>query len=269
MDKTVIEIPTELLEAARLTPEAARTELAIRLLQLHRLNEGQARELAGDPQAIDAMVWSSQETGKIELDQFVSWASHDLKSPLNSIIGFTRVVMKGMDGPVNETQVADLNTAFNGAQRMLVLISNLVDIARLNLGQIRLSRAETNVANTITDTTNRWKTHNPGKNLDVDSRLTNPTFNVDGVYLRQILNGLLTYAAIRVTEGSLILSAKDDEGGLNVTIQSAGRKSPDKFELDSAMYDFVCGSLIKLHGGKMEPPQETEDGLLLSFSIPR
>ena len=72
-----------------------------------------------------------------------------------------------------------------------------------------------------------------------------------------------------MTEGSVALAARDEESGLRVAIQSAGEKSRDKFELDSAMFDFVCSSLIKLHGGKMEEPQEIEKGLLLAFSLPR
>src|SRR5215510_587695 len=116
MDTTTLEIPTELLQAARLTPEEAKTELAIRLYQRHKLNDKQAAELAGDPKIIDTLLWKNGETGRFDLDDFLDWASHDLKTPLNAVIGFTRVVMKGIDGPINETQNSDLSTAFNSGQ---------------------------------------------------------------------------------------------------------------------------------------------------------
>jgi len=267
MDKTILEIPTELLQAAKLTPEAAKTELAIRLYQLHKLNDKQAGELAGDPKAIESLAWINRETGHFELDEFLDWASHDLKTPLNAVFGFTKVVIKGIDGPIKETQDSDLTTAFNSGQRMLSLLSNLVDIARLNNG-VTLSRNDHNLANLITEIAERWKVQNPTKPLTLDIQIAAPTFNVDPQQMRLIINHLLTFAAIRITEGTVSLSTSDSDQGLNVTIQSAGKKPVDKMEMDSAMLGFITSSLIKLHGGKMNEPLETDDGLLLGFSMP-
>jgi len=269
MDKTLLEIPTELLQAAKLTPEEARTELAIRLYQQHKLNDKQAAELAGDPKAIEALLWKNRETGHFELDDFLDWASHDLKTPLNAVIGFTKVVIRGYDGPVTETQVTDLTTAFNSGQRMLALLSNLVDIARLNNGQTVISRVEADLAQLIDEASERWKTQNPAKPLTTDIQLLSPTFSVDLQQMRHIINHLLTFAAIRVTEGSVSLSATDNNQGLNVTVQSNGKKAVDKSEMDSAMLTFITTSLVKLHGGKIDEPFETDDGLLLTFSLPR
>jgi len=269
VDKTIIEIPTELLEAARITPEDAKKELAIRLYQLHKLNDRQAAELAGDPKVIESLVWSNTETGHFNLDDFLSWASHDLKTPLNSIIGFTKVVLKGIDGPVNEMQETDLSTAFVAGQRMLALVSYLVEIARLNNGHTKLQIDDCSITDVITETTNRWKTQNQTKPLSIEMNISNPTFKADKAQMRQIISHLLTFAAIRVTEGTVSLYASDTDDALKVKVQSHGKKPIDKFEMDSSMLGFITTSLVKLHGGKMDDPQETEDGLLLSFSIPR
>jgi K+-sensing histidine kinase KdpD len=270
MDKTTIEIPTELLEAARITPDEAKKELAIRLYQLHKLNDRQAGELAGDPQVIESLVWSNDETGHFDLDDFISWASHDLKTPLNSVIGFTKVVMKGIDGPVNETQETELSTAFTAGQRMLALINYLVEIARLNNGHLKLSRGDNDITEILNETTTRWQIQNPTKKImDADVSITNPIFNVDKAQMRQLVSHLLTFASIRVTEGTVSLSINDSDNTLNIKVQSNGEKGIDKFEMDSAMLTFITSSLVKLHGGQMDDPQETEDGLLLNLSIPR
>jgi len=269
MDKTLLEIPTELLQAAKLTPEEARTELAIRLYQLHKLNDKQASELAGDAKAIEKLVWNNRETGHFELDDFLDWASHDLKTPLNAVIGFTKVVIKGIDGPINEIQNTDLTTAFSGGQRMLALLSQLVEIARLNNGHLPILLSENNLTNFITETTERWKNQNPTKPLTTNIQITSPTYSIDPQQMRQVINYLLTFAAIRVTEGTVSLSATENDQSINVSIQSTGKKAVDKSEMDSAMIGFITASLIKLHGGTMNEPQETEDGLLLGFSLPK
>jgi len=268
MDITILEIPTELLQAANLTPEQARTELAIRLYQTHKLNDEQAMALAGDPKVIEKLVWGSRETGHIDLDDFISWAAHDLKTPLNAIIGFSRVVMKGIDGPVNETQVADLTTVFNGGQRMLAVMNNLVDMARLNNGHLKLSLDECDMVNLIGKAAERWQIQNPTKKLSTVIEVSRSIFKVDDVRLNLAINHLLTYAAIRVTEGLLSLSAKEDANELTVTIQSKGEKARDKFEMDSAMLGFVSTALIKLHRGKLTM-EEMDDGMLIQFSLPR
>ena len=269
MNKTTIEIPTELLEAARITPEEAKKELAIRLYQMHKLNDKQAAELAGDPKAVESLVWSNAETGHFDLDDFLDWASHDLKTPLNSVIGFTKVVLKGIDGPVNETQETDLSTAFTAGQRMLTLISYLVDIARLNNGKVKLSREDNNMEEIVTEITTRWKIQNPSRPLAIETKLSNPIFNVDKAQMRQIISYLLSFASVRVTEGTVSLSISDSDKALKVRVQSNGKKGLDKAEMDSSMLSFIITSLVKLHGGQMEDPQETDDGLLLSFSLPR
>lgn len=269
MEKTILEIPTELLKAAKITAEEAKSELAIRLYQLHKLNERQAGELAGDPKVIESLVWSEGQIGHFNLDDFLAWASHDLKTPLNSVIGFSKVVLKGMDGPVNETQQNDLTTVFNAGQRMLALISYLVEIARLNNGHTQLARENADVGEIIKETTNRWKTQNPSKPLTIETNLTNPVFNVDRAQTRQIISHLLSFASVRVTEGTVSLSVSDTDAELKICAQSFGKKTADKSEMDSAMLGFILASLVKLHGGHMDDPQETDDGFLLKVSLPR
>jgi signal transduction histidine kinase len=177
--------------------------------------------------------------------------------------------MKGMDGPVNDVQTADLTTVYNGGQRMLVLTGNLVDMARLNNGEISLNHEQCELRSVLINTAEQWQVKNPTKNLTTDIDITEPVFNIDLARINQIIANLLTLAAIRVTEGSLSLSARDDANGATVTIQSSGRKSRDKFEMDTAMLGFISSSLIKLHGGKTEAIDETEDGMLITFSLPR
>ena len=270
MEKTLLEIPTDLLQAAKLTPEQARTELAIRLYQSHRLNDRQAAELAGvEPRFFQTQAWFDSQTGLFNLDDFLDWASHDLKTPLNAVIGFTKVVLKGIDGPVNEVQTTDLTTAFNSGQRMLALISQLVEIARLNRNRIALLPENKHLTDLLTEITNRWKTANPSRSLTTELHLTDPAFQIDSLQLRQIVHHALTFASIRISEGTVTLTVRDEAWGARVTVESTGQRPIDKMEMDSAMLEYILNGLVKLHGGEMQTPEEKDDGLRLSFTLPR
>ena len=65
--------------------------------------------------------------------------SHDLRGPLNSILGFTELLKEGIEGPVNETQEADLAAIYQSARNLLTLINTVVDLSKLEAGRFNLS----------------------------------------------------------------------------------------------------------------------------------
>jgi K+-sensing histidine kinase KdpD len=152
---------------------------------------------------------------------------------------------------------------------MLALIGYLVEIARLNNRQTKPARGECNILELVAETADRWKKENPSKPLAIQTNIADAVFKLDKGLMRQIFSHLLTFASLRVTEGTVSLSASDSDDTLKIRAQSHGTKSPNKFEMDSTMLHFILTSLVNLHGGQMDDPRETEDGLLLSFSVPR
>ena len=270
MSTTPIEIPTEILEAARLTPDEIKTELAALLYKQGRINPQQAKLMAGEAPRLENLFQKKEQAGHIDMDEFISWAAHDLKSPLNAVIGFTKVVLKGMDGPVTELQVTDLTSAHINGQRMLTLTSNLIDMARLNNGDIKIEMHPASLAQVLMDATNRWKTQNPGKELDTSFDIKTPETELDSARMRQIVSGLLTYAGNHVAEhGKVSLRALEDDQNFIIKIESAGEKARDKFEMDLAMFGFICRGLINLHGGTLELGEDIGTGLALKFTLPK
>ena len=270
MDTAHIEIPTEILEAANLSPEDIKAELAIHLYKQGRITLTQAHALAGESTQLKGWLAEKGWDGHIEMDEFISEAAHDLKSPLNAIIGFTKVVLKGIDGPVNETQVADLTTAFNSSQRMLSLVNSLIDMARLNNGDITIEMNTSDFGQLMAEACARWKTQNPTKELLTEIHITAPGAKIDSARMRQVVLGLLTYAGNHVADsGKITLRAQDDDKNINVEIQSVGEKPRDKFEMDLSMLSFICRGLIERHGGRLELGEDSGAGIALHFSLPK
>ncbi len=66
--------------------------------------------------------------------------SHDLRSPLNSIIGFTDLLLKGMDGNLSAPQLSTIHKISQESERLLVLIGDILDTAKMDAGRFELER---------------------------------------------------------------------------------------------------------------------------------
>ncbi len=270
MDNATIEIPIEIIQAAKLSPQDINAELAIHLYKQGRIALAQAHTLAGASTLFKEWLEKKGWCGHIEMDEFISEAAHDLKSPMNAITGFTKVVIKGIDGPVNETQVTDLNAVFSAGQRMLFLLNNLVDMARLNNGDVTIEMNLGDLSQVITDSCARWKTQNPTKELQVEVKIDAPGLSFDSARIRQVIIGLLTYAGNHVADsGKLTLRAQDDKEMFKVQIESVGEKPRDKFDMDLTMLAFICRGLIERHGGQLTLGEDTGKGIALNFNLPK
>jgi K+-sensing histidine kinase KdpD len=64
--------------------------------------------------------------------------SHDLRGPLNSILGFTELLLDGIEGPLNEIQMEDISAIRQSAKDLLDLINQLVDLSKLEANQLQL-----------------------------------------------------------------------------------------------------------------------------------
>lgn len=71
---------------------------------------------------------------------FLATMSHELRTPLNSIIGFTGILLKELAGPLNEEQKKQLSMAKGSAQHLLALINDVLDISKIEAGQLVISK---------------------------------------------------------------------------------------------------------------------------------
>jgi K+-sensing histidine kinase KdpD len=80
------------------------------------------------------------ETPAATADVLASIA-HDLRSPLNAVIGFSRIMLKGIDGPLSDLQKADLEAIYANGNTMLEMVDDLIDLAKAESGWFPPSRS--------------------------------------------------------------------------------------------------------------------------------
>lgn len=82
-------------------------------------------------------------------DEFVSMASHQLRTPLTSIKGYISMVLEGDAGAITEQQQKLLKEAFNSSERMVHLISDFLNVSRVQTGKFAIERKSVNLAELV------------------------------------------------------------------------------------------------------------------------
>jgi PAS domain S-box-containing protein len=81
---------------------------------------------------------------------FLATMSHELRTPLNSIIGFTGILLQGLAGSLNPEQTKQLGMVRNSARHLLALINDVLDISKIEAGQLQVAREPFDLRASIT-----------------------------------------------------------------------------------------------------------------------
>lgn len=209
---------------------------------------------------------------QVDLEEKISDWAHDLRSPFNHLLGFTKMVLKGMSGPLTDQQTEDLTTAYNSALRAMSQVNNLIEIARLQRGEKDVNRVTVELQGFIDQTIASWQKNNPMIQMPVAVMITSSSSNVelDRTQTSWILNGLFSYlAAYSDSTGNLTLEISEEGDALIFTLRQTGitKKGFDKITLE--MFAFICNAYIKLQGGEIRKSELDETEALVQFTLPK
>jgi signal transduction histidine kinase len=161
--------------------------------------------------------------------QFLANMSHEFRTPLNSIIGFSKVILTGIDGPINETQKQDLTAIHNAGQYLLRLVNDILDITKIEAGTMKLTMDKTNIPNLIQSLLPSAENLAKDKviKFDVVNSEDLPELLVDRDRISQVLMNLISNAVKFTEYGKITISTSLAEGlGKNqevmITISDTG-----------------------------------------------
>jgi signal transduction histidine kinase len=163
------------------------------------------------------------EEDKIELKEldklkstFLANVSHELRTPMNTIIGYTELLIDRVDGPVNEEQEKSLKKVATNAKHLLRLINDVLDISKMESGEVELEIKELDLKWLIDAVTPTFEPLIKQKGLtlaiNIDEGL--PFIYGDEERIKQILINLLSNAIKFTHRGGITISAKPSERGI-------------------------------------------------------
>jgi signal transduction histidine kinase len=268
----------------------AEEQLRKRTRDLEVANDALQRERASVEQArIAAETARDQALQADEIkSQFLASMSHELRTPLNAILNFTEFVSLGMMGPVNERQKDALDKALDGARHLLNLINDVLDIAKIEAGMMRLF-VEDNIdlcaeLNAVIATTQTLLRDKPVQFVhDIDADL--PRMVGDRRRIRQIMLNLLANAAKFTETGSITLSVKrrPDEVVFAVIDTGPGIARADQTTIFEPFQQTEYGiqhmngtglglpitkRLVEAHNGRLWLESELGEGAAFFVSLP-
>ena len=205
----------------------------------------------------------------IDLAAFVSREAHDLKSPFNRILGFTRMVLKGMDGPLTDLQREDLTTVYENSRQAMSFVSNLIDMARLSRGEKTPEWNEYPLDEVLTEAVKAWRADFLEERVTLKMDVPPCTLRADVALLRQAIRYVLSYAAAWVkAPAEILVQAGESSGTCLLRVQSRGEKDIAAPEMELSMWGFIAGRIIALHGGEIRSAKRGDEGASFEIALP-
>lgn len=170
---------------------------------------------------------------------FITTMSHELRTPLNSIIGFTGTLLSRMPGPLNQAQDQQLRIVQTSGRHLLMLINDVLDVARIESGASEYNEAAVDVRELIRSAAAEQAPLAESKGLTITTRLGSEplVLMTDERALRQILTNLINNA-IKFTQ----------RGSVDIKVSATVVRGARRFELA------VCDSGIGIapeHMGRL------------------
>jgi PAS domain S-box-containing protein len=221
-------------------------------------------------------------------DQFLSVISHELRTPLNFITGFASTLADEVQGPLNERQHEAIAKILNGSDRMLMLVDDLLDFAKIQSGRFDLAPVATNYGGLVAEVLGLLKPLAEQKQLIIETDVPADLHaELDGSRIAQVLTNLLSNA-IKFTDtgGRVAVRAYLHDGELRTEVADTGcgiaPEHHDKLFTHFQQLDMsntrqaggtglglaISKALVEAHQGRIGLKSEPDRGSTFWFSVP-
>ncbi len=199
-----------------------------RLKQQEDMLEKQVAERTVEYRAAKEMA----ERASAVKTEFLASVSHDLRTPLNSIVGFTDVLLEQTSGALNERQQRQLTIVRDAARRLRTLISDLLDISRIETGRLNLELGPVAIGDLVRRSADGFglDARARGLALVIDASDVAVDVVTDATRVEQILGNLLSNAIKYTVSGSVSVRAGviNDEVVISVTDTGIGIRGEEQ-----------------------------------------
>ncbi len=279
--------------AARL-PEDRRDELGDLAAAFNRMASA-LQDLYANLEAKVAERTATLKATNLELarasqlkSEFLARMSHDLRTPLNAVIGFADLLATQQAGPLNDKQQRYLGHVANAGRHLLELINDILDLTRVEAGRLEIHPEPCELAPILEETLAMFRTQAQARRITLAVEIGSPLGRLmaDRIRLQQIVSNLLSNAVKFTPEGGLVtLTARQIGLEQELTVRDTGIGIPPEdhqriFEIyeqagaangrqkGTGLGLAITKRLVELHGGHIQVESAPGQGSTFIVRLP-
>ncbi len=213
----------------------------------------------------------------------VSTVSHELRSPLTSVKGYTSLLLNRWDRIGDDDKKAMLAQVHHDADRVTRLVTELLDISRLESGRLALRRRRVDLPALADDVVRKVRLEYPELSVGTDWPKVLPLAWADPDKVEQVLTNLVENACKYASPRDLTLRGGQEGDQVWVSVSDHGEGIPDEdlprlftkfFRRDrgrptgSGLGLWISRGLVEAHGGRLEATSRLGEGSTFRFTLP-
>jgi len=226
----------------------------------------------------------------VNKDEFISMASHQLRTPLTSIKGYISMILDGDMGKIPDDQREVLGQALDNSQRMVYIIADLLNVSRLQVGKFYIDRSKSNLGNLVKSEVTKLRQISKDKGVKIELSIPKkfPDDAFDENKTRHVIMNFVDNAIHYTPKGGKIKVTVDEDkknlvfkvidSGIGVPIadqpgmftkfyraKNAKKVRPD----GTGIGLYLAEKVITAQGGQMIFESKENKGSTFGFTLPK
>jgi len=219
----------------------------------------------------------------VRFADLISKIAHELRSPLTSVKGFSATLVKRWDRFTDEQKLQFVQTINSDAERMGRIVSEVLDLARLESGRLELHRTEVDLSAIASKAAEHLKDLPGADRVKIEIEDGFMAF-ADAERLQHVIGNLLENAIKFSDEGDIRVEAERDDGLVHLVVTDQGvgidpDRLPEIFSgpapagqrsgpSGSGLGLYLTRRLIEAHGGQITVDSKVQQGSTFSVTLP-
>ena len=249
-------------------------------------------QLADSFNTMSHTIKEKEDEGKkneLAKDEFLAMITHELKTPLVPIQGYSDILLSEHLGKLTDKQRERISIIKSSSETLLSIISDLLDAQKLELGQLRITKKITSIKESISKAIESIKLEAEKNNIEIILKGEDIQIEHDSDRIGQVISNLIknSIIAIKPNEGKIEINIENNPSDVTISIKDNGTGIPKEkqvglfkkfYQVDATLTRerggsglglAICKGIIENHLGEIWVDSEINQGATFSFKIPK